>query len=285
MLQGQDEGVEPVSENRARPIGVFDSGAGGLTVVGALLDLLALERVVYFGDTAYVPYGPRPPEEIRRFAVDASRFLAAHGAKLIVMGCNMSSAMALDEARGAVDCPVLGTIDAGARSAAEASVTGRIGVAATEGTVASGAYERALAAIRPLATVVQQPCPLLVPAVEDGLQDGVLDDAVARSLGPVRDADTDTLILGCTHYPLLRPQIQRFLGPQVTLIDPALALAAQARELLTEADMLATEAPAQRVHCHASGAEDSLVAWATRSLGLELGPVEQIDIHVRGSEG
>lgn len=276
---------------RDRPIGVFDSGAGGLTVVRTLLRRLPRERVVYFGDTAYVPYGPRAPEEIRRFAVDACRFLGAHGAKLIVMGCNMSSAMALEEARAAADCPVLGTIDAGAQAAVAATTTGRIGIAATEGTVKSGAYERAIKALRPDAEVFQQPCPLLVPAVEAGVQDGLLAEAVAQSLEPLRACEPDTVVLGCTHYPLIRDEFRAFLGEEVRLVDPAEVLAEQAAEQLGVTELepgvrgpltlagLEARPTGGVVRCYASGPADSLRVWARRVLGTELGLVEQIDIH------
>jgi glutamate racemase len=264
-----------------RPIGVFDSGAGGLTVVRTLLQRMPNERVVYFGDTAYVPYGPRPPEEIRRFAIDACRFLCEHGTKLIVMGCNMSSAMALPAARRAADCPVLGTVEAGAQSAVRATRGGRIGVAATEGTVNSGAYERAIRALRPEAEVFQQPCPPLVPAVEAGLQDGLLQEAVELSLTPLRAKQPDTVILGCTHYPLIRETIQVFLGENVRLIDPAETLAEQAADELAARDLLATTPPECSIECHASGPADSLAVWAARLLAIDLGPIEQIDIHLR----
>jgi len=268
-----------LTSEREDPIGVFDSGAGGLTVVRTLLDRLPAERVVYFGDTGYVPYGPRPPGQIRRFAADACRFLCSHGAKLIVMGCNMSSAMALEEAREAAGCPVLGTIEAGALAAVEASPGGRIGVAATEGTVKSGAYERAIRALLPAAEVYEQACPLLVPAVEAGAQDGFLHDAVGESLRPLRDRRPDTVILGCTHYPLVRSEIQLFLGPEVQLVDPAETLAEQAARELAALGLHARTRPERPLTCHASGSADSLRLWAQRVLGLEVGEVERIDIH------
>jgi glutamate racemase len=272
-----------VTANCARPIGVFDSGAGGLTVVRTLLKQLPNEQIVYFGDTAYVPYGPRPPDEIRRFALDATRFLCGHNVKLIVMGCNMSSAMALDDARRAADCPVLGTIGAGARMAVEASRTGRIGVAATEGTVRSCAYERAVKALRPEAQVIQQACPLLVPAAEAGLQDGHLDAAIADSLVGLRSKGPDALILGCTHYPLLGDQIQRFMGPDVQLIDPAEALAGEAANALRAADLLADHPPSRAIVCYASGPPDSLKSWSSRLLKIDLAEVGTVDIH-RGAD-
>lgn len=267
-----------------RPIGVFDSGAGGLTVVRTLLQQLPNEQIVYFGDTAYVPYGPRPPEEIRRFALDATRFLCDHDVKLIVMGCNMSSAMALEDARRAADCPILGTIAAGARMAVEASRTGRIGVAATEGTVQSCAYERAVKALRPDAEIIQQACPLLVPAVEAGLQDGHLDAAIADSLASLRSEGPDALILGCTHYPLLRSEIQRFMGPDLQLIDPAEALAAEAANVLRAAGLLARSRPDQQIVCYASGPPESLRSWSSRLLEIDLHDVGSIDIHCGADE-
>ena len=268
-----------MGRDRERPVGVFDSGAGGLTVVRMLLARLPHERVVYFGDTAYVPYGPRPPEEIRRFAADACRFLCHRGAKLIVMGCNMSSAMALAESREAAGCPVLGTVGAGAKAAVRASRGGRIGVAATEGTVNSGAYERAVKALRPEAQVLQQACPLLVPAVEAGVQDGLLREAVAQSLAPLREKRPDTVVLGCTHYPLIREEIGAFLGEQVELVDPAESLAAEAEEELVRRDLVATQGPERPIECYASGPPDSLRLWSARVLGVEIGIVEQVDIH------
>jgi glutamate racemase len=251
-----------------------------LTVARALLARLPHERLVYFGDTAYVPYGPRPAEEIRRFAADACRFLAAEGAKLIVMGCNMSSAMALQSSREVVSCPVLGTIEAGARAAALASRSGRIGVAATEGTVQSGAYGRALRALRGDAQVFEQACPLLVPAVEAGVQDGQLETVVAESVTPLRERELDTIILGCTHYPLVRAEIQAYLGPAVQLVDPAESLAEEAAAVLEEHHLLAKHVTGERIVCHASGPAESLSLWASRVLGLDIGPVRRVDIHV-----
>jgi glutamate racemase len=268
-----------VTADSRRAIGVFDSGAGGLTVVRTLLQQLPHEQIVYFGDTAYVPYGPRPPEEIHRFALDATRFLCSHNVKLIAMGCNMSSATALDDARRAAHCPVLGTIGAGARIAVKASRTGRIGVAATEGTVASGAYERAVRALRPEAEIIQQACPLLVPAVEAGIQDGHLEAVVVDSLAALRSKSPDALILGCTHYPLLRTEIQHFMGPDVQLVDPAEALADEAANALRAADILARDPPSRPIVCYASGPPDSLRSWSARLLNIDLGEVGTADIH------
>ncbi|MGQ9731830.1 MAG: glutamate racemase [Candidatus Zipacnadales bacterium] len=265
--------------DRQRPIGVFDSGAGGLTVVRELFRLLPREQIIYFGDTGYVPYGPRPLAEIQRFALDACRFLEDRGAKLIVMGCNMSSAMALEIARTAASCPVLGTVQAGARLAVAATRAGRIGVAATEGTVKSRAYARAITKLLPQAKVMEQSCPLLVPAIEAGLCDGLLEEAVARSLSPLREWGPDTVVLGCTHYPLVREIIQAYIGEAVRLVDPAEALAAEAVEVLRKKGLLSPQAPRRPIVAYASGAADSLDEWYRYLMGEEIGPVQQIDIH------
>ncbi len=270
-----------MSNDRCGPIGVFDSGAGGLTVVRTLRERLPNEQVVYFGDTGYVPYGPRSAEEIQRFAADAARFLCAQGAKIIVMGCNMSSAMALDATRALMPCTVLGTVEAGARMAVATSRLGRIGVAATEGTVRSRAYEQAIRALRPEAQVIQQACPLLVPAVEAGTQDGALQEAVAQSLRPLREARPDTVILGCTHYPLLRPEIAEYLGGDVALVDPAESLAEETEAALAREGLLCDGVPQRAVVCFASGPADSLTNWAAKALGVDLGPIERIDVHCR----
>lgn len=235
--------------------------------------------MVYFADTAYVPYGPRPAEEIRQFAADAARFLCSQGVKLIAMGCNMSSAMALETTRAVVPCSVLGTVGAGAQMAVAVSPTGRIGVAATEGTVRSRAFERAIKALRPDAEVIQHACPLLVPAVEAGVLDGQLEEAVAESLGPLREARPDTVILGCTHYPLLRPQIAAYLGDDIRLVDPAESLAAETEEALAREGLLSDESAERPVTAFASGPASSLTNWAARALGIDLGEVGTVDVH------
>lgn len=279
LVNSQYAEEPPVTSDPSAPIGVFDSGAGGLTVVRALLERLPCERFVYFGDTAYVPYGPRAPEQIRQFALDACRFLRAQGAKIIVMGCNMSSALALAQARSASGIPVLGTIEAGARAAVAATRTGRIGVAATEGTVKSGAYLRAICALRPDVTVFQQACPVLVPAIEAGTHDGMLDQVVALSLRPLRDLGPDTVVLGCTHYPLVRAEIQSFFGSEVQLVDPAERLAEETAQELTRSGLIAPDRSGPAIECFASGPPESLATWAERTLAITLRAIQQIDIH------
>ncbi len=204
------------------PLGVFDSGIGGLTVARALFERLPHESVIYFGDTARVPYGPKSPETVRRYSAEILAYLVQRGVKALVVACNTITAQALDYLRGRSPVPLVGVIEPGARAAAQATETGRIGVIGTAGTIASRAYERAIKAIRPDAAVHARACPLLVPLVEEGWFDHAATELIAHEyLDPLHDVGVDVLVLGCTHYPLLKPLLARVLGPTVRLIDSA----------------------------------------------------------------
>ena len=212
----------------AAPLGVFDSGIGGLTVAHAIFEHLPRESVVYFGDTARVPYGPKSPETVRRYSAEILQYLLGRGVKMVVVACNTSTAHALDELRTRSPVPVIGVIEPGSWAATRATRSGRIGVIGTAGTIASGAYERAIKALRPDATVISQACPLFVPLIEEGWFDHPATELVAREyLEPLLAADVDVLVLGCTHYPLLKPLLSRVLGPTVRLIDSAEETAAE----------------------------------------------------------
>ncbi len=224
----------------ATPLGVFDSGIGGLTVARALFERLPQESVIYFGDTARVPYGPKSPETVRRYSGEILAYLLHRGVKAVVVACNTSTAHALDYLRAHAPVPVVGVIDPGARAAVAATASGRIGVIGTAGTIASGAYERAILALRPGATVVSQACPLFVPLVEEGWFDHPATRLVAREyLQPLARAQVDVLVLGCTHYPLLKPLLAGALGPAVRLIDSAEETANVVRRELETAKLLA----------------------------------------------
>jgi glutamate racemase len=205
------------------PIGIFDSGLGGLSVAAQVLDKLPDERIVYFADNAHVPYGERPLDEIRRFALDITDYLIGRGAKAVVMACNMSSAIALEEARlRHPRVPVLGVIEPGAAAAVRAAGGSPIGVLATTGTVRSEAYPRSIARLDPSVQVTQQACPKFVPLVEAGKSDS--EEAEAAACGcvlPLVRGGCKTLILGCTHYPFLRKAIEAAAGPGVEIVDPA----------------------------------------------------------------
>ncbi len=221
-----------VRDDASRPIGVFDSGMGGLTVLRALHRRLPAEDIVYFGDTARVPYGTKGGRTVQAFAWQDARFLVSQGVKMVVVACNTASAFALDYLAQRLTIPVLGVIDPGVAAALRATRGGAVGVIGTSGTIRSGRYQEALAASVPADRILAQECPLFVPLVEEGLADHALTElACAEYLTGLRDREVDTLILGCTHYPLLKPVIARFMGAGTALVDSAdeLAHAAEAQ--------------------------------------------------------
>jgi glutamate racemase len=223
-----------LTDGRMRPIGVFDSGIGGLTVLQQLAALLPAEDFIYLGDTARLPYGTKSNEVITRYSRENTEFLLAKGIKLLVVACNTSSAVALGEISRDTMVPVIGVIEPGARAAVKASRSGKIGVIGTEATIASGAYTRALQALKPGVEIYTRACPLLVPLVEEGWTDNeIAARTVAHYLESLQASGIDTLLLGCTHYPLLRGLFERILGPRVRIVDSATATAAAVRERLT----------------------------------------------------
>ncbi|MEZ4386580.1 MAG: glutamate racemase [Candidatus Krumholzibacteriia bacterium] len=221
-----------------RPIGVFDSGLGGLTVLRALHRRLPAEDIVYFGDTARVPYGTKGARTVRTFAWQDAGFLMSHGIKLLVVACNTASAFALEFLAARLPIPVLGVIAPGVDAALAQTRGGPVGVIGTRGTINSGRYQQGLSARLPAERIVALPCPLFVPLVEEGLLDHPLTHrACAEYLTTLREARVDTLILGCTHYPMLKPAIARFMGPEVVLVDSAEALATAAVACLESAGL------------------------------------------------
>ena len=216
-----------------RAIGVFDSGIGGLTVLKALADAMPGEDFIYLGDTARLPYGTKSNEVIIRYSKENTEFLLAKGIKMLVVACNTSSAVALDAIAAQTIVPIVGVIEPGARAAAAASRTGKIGVIGTEATIASGAYTRAIHAVSPRAEIYTRACPLLVPLAEEGWTDNdIAERTVAHYLESLKQSGIDTLLLGCTHYPLLRGVFARVLGAGVKIVDSATATAREVRERL-----------------------------------------------------
>ena len=221
-----------VSGNAA-PVGVFDSGIGGLTVAQEVIRQLPHESVIYFGDTARVPYGAKSPDTVRRYSREIAAYLDDQGVKSIVIACNTATAHALSVLRDEMDMPVIGVVEPGARAAVAATTRGHIGVIGTVGTIKSGAYERAIRALNPDVLITVRACPLFVPLVEEGWMDHDATRLIAREyLAPMLEADIDTLVLGCTHYPLLKPLLADVLGPGVTLIDSAEETAAETARTL-----------------------------------------------------
>jgi len=206
-----------------RPVGIFDSGLGGLTVVKAVQKQVPGENLVYFGDTARIPYGSKSKDTIIHYTRQIIRFLVKkEKVKVLVVACNTSSAWALKEVRREFDIPILGVINPGAQAAVEVTRNGRVGVIGTEGTITSGAYPDAIHALNPRAKVFTQACPLFVPLVEEGKLSGSVTETVAREyLRPLLRSGVDTLLLGCTHYPLLKPVLKKIAGPRVRIVDSA----------------------------------------------------------------
>lgn len=257
-----------------RPIGVFDSGIGGLTVAKALQELLPNERIFYLGDTARVPYGNKSAETVERYSMELANMLIRENAKAIVVACNTVSSVAIPKLRRHVSVPVIGVIEPGAQAAIATTRNRHVGVIGTRATIRSGAYENALRALNVHVRVSSQACPLLVPLIEEGLlNDKLTDQAIARYLDPMIGDGIDTLVLGCTHYPLLAGAISRALGSDVKLVDSAQNCAAAVRNLL---DRQALRAPAKNVgalEVALTDAPDNFLRVAREALQLEIGEV------------
>ena len=231
-----------MTADREAPVGVFDSGVGGLTVAREIMRNLPSEKIVYFGDTARVPYGNKSRETVTRFSRQIIRFLQEQHVKAIVIACNTASSFALDTLEKEFDLPILGVIEAGAKVAAAATRNGRVGVIGTEGTIQSRIHETFLKGIDRKITVYGKACPLFVPLVEEGwLHDPVTVEVASRYLQELKDKDIDTLILGCTHYPLLRSTIGKVMGDSVRLVNPAYETALELKSLLAELDLESTQ--------------------------------------------
>ena len=225
-----------------RPIGVFDSGIGGLTVAHEIIRQLPNESIVYFGDTARVPYGPKSPDTVRRYSREIAGFLGGQDVKAIVIACNTATAHALDMLQEELSIPVIGVVQPGARAAVRASEGGHIGVIGTSGTVRSGAYEKAIRELDPDARVTARACPLLVPLIEEGWMDHAATTLVAREyLAPFLKEKVNAVVMGCTHYPLLKNVLCRELGPGVALIDSAAETASETGRVLCEHGLQAPE--------------------------------------------
>lgn len=258
------------------PVGIFDSGVGGLTVFREVERALPYQDLLYFGDTARVPYGTRSAETVVRYALEATQFMAGHGVSLLVVACNTASSVALAKMAEMADVPVLGVIDPGARRAVSQSESGRIGVIGTRATIDSGAYPRAIRALRGDATVISIACPLFVPLAEEGWSgDAVARQVAERYLAPMKQAAVDTLVLGCTHYPLLRETIAEVMGPAVTLVDSAEAVAEEARLRLEASEpCVGSHAPTHRFFV--SDVPGPFQQVAERFLGREIRHIERI---------
>ncbi|MEX2116618.1 MAG: glutamate racemase [Bacteroidota bacterium] len=261
----------------SRPIGVFDSGIGGLTVVKALMHHLPHENIVYFGDTARVPYGPKSPQVVRTYAAEDTEVLIAHNVKLIVVACNTVSAVALDVVQKHSRVPVVGVIVPGAEAAVAASSKKRVGVIGTAGTVLSKAYDNAIRQADPTIQVFSKACPLFVPLAEEGWVDHKATELIAREyLFPLTLEKIDTLVLGCTHYPILRKTINAVLNNSVTLIDSGEATAAAVRRVLDESGLRNPSTMKPNLQFFVSDIPHTFTEVGERFLGQKLGKVHRV---------
>lgn len=267
-----------IEKQKNAPIGVFDSGVGGLTVVREIMRQLPEESLVYFGDTARVPYGSKSKETIIRYSRQIIRFLKSKGVKAIVIACNTASAMALEEVRKESDIPIIGVVIPGARAAVETTQTKKIGIIGTEGTVQSEMYTDIIQGMDPEMSVVGKACPLFVPVVEEGFaKHKIAEDVIDYYLASMKELDIDTLILGCTHYPLLRSKIREYMGETIQLVNPAYETAMDLKKLL-EDDQLSNDSGNTTYEFYVSDAADKFKQFANSILPYDIETTQHINI-------
>ena len=261
------------------PVGVFDSGLGGLTVVKAIRNVLPSESIIYFGDTARVPYGNKSPELIKEYSLQITDFLLEQGTKIIVVACNTATALALNTLQDKLDIPVIGVVKPGVDSALKLTQNNCIGVIGTISTINSGVYETELRAINNSVKVASAPCPLFVPLAEEGWINEPATKLIAKKyLEPVNKANVDTLILGCTHYPLLKEVIQEAVSSKIKLVDSAQATAVETTELLTNNELLNSQITKGALKLFVSDLPARFETVASRFLGEKISNVEKIQL-------
>ena len=267
--------LESSPDRRLDPIGVFDSGIGGLTVAAALKRLLPSETIFYIGDTARVPYGGKSRKTVERYSIEIGGLLLAEQAKVLVVACNTASALAVPRMRQIFKVPVQDVIAPGAAMAERTTRSKRVGVIGTRATIASGAYERAIQTIDPEIEVFSAACPLLVPLIEEGMfDDTITDQILARYLAPLLDQSVDTLVLGCTHYPLAREAIARAAGENVTLVDSAENCALAVQALLETHSLAAPIDQLGHLNVALTDATEGFLRTAESALDLQIGDVQ-----------
>lgn len=262
-----------------RPIGIFDSGIGGLTVFKEIKRLLPREDIIYFGDTARVPYGAKSKDTVIKFSIQNADFLIGIGIKMIVVACNTSSGYSLPVLKRRYNIPVIGVIEPGAREAATVTQKMRIGVIGTKATVSSGAYEREIKKINPKIKVISASCPLFVPLVEEGwLEDDVTRIIAERYLRPFKRDDTDVIVLGCTHYPLLKPIIRNVLGRGISLIDSATETAEAVRQIVHEKKIYNGRAGNGKYRFYITDEPNLFKKIGSRFLGSPIKNIKKVEI-------
>lgn len=268
-----------MTKNSSSPIGVFDSGIGGLTVVAEIMRQLPDEGIVYFGDTARLPYGPKSSDTVRQFAVQDTEFLLRHGVKAVVVACNTASSVAMEELSGKYRLPIIGVIRPGALAAVSTTLAGKVGVIGTEGTIASHAYRREIHKLDRDIEVLEVSCPLFVPLAEEGWTDREVTLVIAHEyLRPLRDAGVDVVVLGCTHYPILKDTIAKVFGPSVRLIDSAEETARETSEQLSALNLSRTEGGPPEHRFFVSDVPHRFREQAERFLGAPLPDVSVVSV-------
>lgn len=266
------------------PIGVFDSGVGGLTVAREIMRQIPNERIVYFGDTARVPYGSKSKDTITKYSRQIIRFLQTENVKAIVIACNTASAFAIDAMQQEFSIPIIGVVKPGARVAAETTVNNRIGLIGTEGTIRSGMYTKFIKAVKPDVEVIAKACPLFVPVVEEGLLNDEITNLVAeRYLSQLKLQNIDTLIMGCTHYPLISSTIAKIMGSSVQLVNPAYETAKELNRVLSDrniANVCEVDSPSSMYRFYVSDAADKFKAFANSILPFDITMTKQINIEM-----
>ena len=270
-----------IDNKNAAPVGVFDSGVGGLTVAREIMRQLPNENLVYFGDTARVPYGSKSRDNIIRYSRQIIHFLKTKGVKAIVIACNTASALALDVVREESDIPIIGVVEPGARAALQITQTKKIGVIGTEATVQSAMYGKIIKGLDPTVSVIGKACPLFVPLVEEGFaKHKVTEEIIDYYLASMKESDIDSLILGCTHYPLLRSRIRAYLGDKIQLVNPAYETAMDLKYILKESGMenAGKEGEHATYSFYVSDAADKFKQFANSILPYDIEPTQQINI-------
>ena len=270
-----------INVKKSAPIGVFDSGVGGLTVAREIMRHLPNEDIVYFGDTARVPYGSKSKDNIIRYSRQIINFLRTKEVKAIVIACNTASAQALDVVQEEFDLPIIGVVEPGARAALDVTESKKIGVIGTEGTVRSGMYEKVIQGMQPDVSVTAKACPLFVPLVEEGFKDHhVTEEIIDFYLASMKESDIDALILGCTHYPLLRSKIMEYVGDKIKLVNPAYETAMDLKALLQENDLENPDVEGDHgsYSFYVSDAADKFKQFANSILPYDIETTKQINI-------
>jgi glutamate racemase len=267
--------------DRRSPIGIFDSGIGGLTVLKEIFTALPRENTIYLGDTARVPYGIRSPETVTRYSFENTRFLSSKQVKMLVIACNTASSVSLDAVRENFPVPVVGVIEPGAKAAAAATKNKKVGVIGTEATVKSNSYPRAIRSVDSSVEVFSIPCPLFVPIVEEGWTEGLITEMVAeRYLADIRTKGIDTLVLGCTHYPLLKTVLAKVMGEGVRLIDSAIETAREIRCILQSSSLLNESAGSVNHEFYVTDAPQKFLNVGERFLGRKIAHIVQTKLEM-----